>query len=336
MRIVYVLESLEQGGGVKVLIEHAEGLAARGHDVSIVTRDARHAWIDVGVPVVEVPVFDERTLPEADVHVATWFPTVVPAVRARRARRVFHFSQGYEMPHPHLAGRRSEIEEAYRQEIPKLVISPHILEELRGYPGPFHLLSQAIPWERFLPPDPERRARREPATLGLVGPYESAMKGIRHGLEAVARLRAEGRAVRLLRASQFPQSEGERRVLAADEYAHALPVAEMPAFYRRLDLLLFTSFDAEGSPLPPLEAMASGVPVVLTDIPSFRGLPADAVSRVPAGDGAAMAAAAATLLDDAELWAARRARGLALARTFSLAPVLDELERLFGADQKTS
>ena len=33
MKIVYVVESLELSGGVKVIVEHAEGLAARGHDV---------------------------------------------------------------------------------------------------------------------------------------------------------------------------------------------------------------------------------------------------------------------------------------------------------------
>jgi hypothetical protein len=114
MKIVYVLESLELSGGVKVALAHAEGLAARGHDVSIVTRDARHDWIAVRVPVAEVPRFDRATLPEADVHVATWFPTVVPTVRAGRARKVFHFSQGYEVPHLHTWYRLPEIEEAYR------------------------------------------------------------------------------------------------------------------------------------------------------------------------------------------------------------------------------
>ena len=49
--IAYVVESLEVSGGVKVIIEHAEGLASRGHEVSIVTRDSRHPWIPIRVPV---------------------------------------------------------------------------------------------------------------------------------------------------------------------------------------------------------------------------------------------------------------------------------------------
>ncbi|HQR66749.1 MAG TPA: group 1 glycosyl transferase, partial [Thermoanaerobaculia bacterium] len=80
MKIVYVLESLELSGGVKVIVQHAEGLAARGHEVVLVTKDARHDWIPIRVPVVEVPRFDAETLPPADVHVATWFPTVAPTV----------------------------------------------------------------------------------------------------------------------------------------------------------------------------------------------------------------------------------------------------------------
>ena len=72
----------------------------------------------------------------------------------------------------------------------------------------------------------------------------------------------------------------------------------MPIWYHACDVLLFPSYDAEGFGLPPLEAMASGVPAVISDIPSLAILPEDAVSRVPAGDAAAMARATARLLDE--------------------------------------
>jgi glycosyltransferase involved in cell wall biosynthesis len=335
MRIAYVLESLELSGGVKVVVEHAAGLKARGHDVVLVTRDGRHDWLDVPVRVHEVPAFDRSTLPEADVHVATWFPTVVPVVNARRAGRVFHFCQGYEAPHPHTLHRLGEIEEAYRQKVPKLLVSAHLLPLLEGrYPGPFHVLPQAISARDFAPPDPERARTRHPQVLGVVGPFEAPLKGIGVALRAVGKLREEGRDVRVHRASALPLTEAERTQCAPEAYAHALPAAAMPAWYHGLDVLLHPSFDAEGSPLPPLEALAAGVPVVLTDIPSFAPLPADSVSRVRAGDASGMAREAARLLDEPELWAARRARGMELARTFSLDRVLDRLEALFS--QKTS
>jgi glycosyltransferase involved in cell wall biosynthesis len=75
--------------------------------------------------------------------------------------------------------------------------------------------------------------------------------------------------------------------------------------------------------------MASGVPVVLTDIPSFDPLPPDSVSRVLRGDDAAMAREAARLLDDAALWTKRRLRGLEVARDdYSLEKAGDVLEKV--------
>jgi len=335
MRIAYVLESLELSGGVKVIVEHAEGLRARGHDVMLVTRDGRHGWLPVGVPVLEVPVFDATTLPEADVHVATWFPTVAPTVLARRAPKVFHFCQGYEAPHPHTFHRLDEIDEAYRQPVPKLLVSAHLEPILATrYPGVYHVLPQAIPAADFAPPDPWRDAPRRPATVGVVGPFEAPLKGIAVALRAVARLRETGRDVLLHRVSALPQGEAERTLLPASVYSHALSASAMPAWYHGLDVLLHPSFDAEGCPLPPLEALAAGVPVVLTDIPSFRPLADDVVSRTPPGDSTEMARETARLLDQPDLWATRRAKGIEAALVFSLDRVLDRLEEIFG--QKTS
>jgi glycosyltransferase involved in cell wall biosynthesis len=330
VKIVYVVESLGLSGGVKVIVEHAEGLRARGHDVTLVTRDARHEWLDVRVPVVEVSAFDATTLPEADIHVATWFPTVVPTVGARRARRVFHFCQGYEAPHPHTFHRLGEIDEAYRQGVPKILVSAHLESILAPrYPGPYFVLPQEIPAAAFAPPDPQRGAPRRPPVVGVVGPFEAPLKGIAVALRAFARLRETGREVRLYRASVLPPSDAERSLVLADVYGQALPSAAMPLWYHACDVLLFPSFDAEGFPLPPLEAMAAGVPVVLTDIPSFRDLPDDAVFRVPPGDASGMARETARLLDEPWLWAARRAKGIELARTFTLDRVLDRLEEIF-------
>jgi glycosyltransferase involved in cell wall biosynthesis len=292
---------------------------------------ADHAWIPIRVPVLVVDRLDASTLPEADVHVATWFATVLPVVNARRARKVFHFSQGYEALYPYVAHLRDEIDAAYAAPVPKLLISRHLEAHLAPrFPGPFHVLPQTLRADAYRP-EVLRPGARTPASIGVVGPFELSIKGIETSLHAIARLRAEGRKVRVHRASQMGLTPEERALLVPDVYAYRASVDEMIRWYRELDLLLFASSDEEGFGLPPLEAMASGVPVVTTAIPSLDVLPEEAVSRVPMGDEAALAREAARLLDDPALWRARRDAGLAAARRFSIDRVVDLLEGLFAA-----
>jgi glycosyltransferase involved in cell wall biosynthesis len=329
LKVVYVVENLGLAGGIKVIVEHAEELLRRGHDVSIVSRSPVESWMEVGVPVLVVPSFDAANLPEADVHVTTWFETVVPTVRAARARRVVHFSQGYEGIYPHIAHRKVDIDEAYGQPIPKILISAHLVGLFEGrFPGPFFVLPQSIRGKEYVPSDPSRDRPRRPPTIGIVGPFEGLNKGIRFGLSAVRQLREAGREVRLQRASQLPQSEEERSFGACGHYAFGASVDEMISWYHSADVLIHPSFEAEGFPLPPLEAMAAGVPVVLTEIPSFAPIPADVVSRVPPGDAGAMARETARLLDDPGLWAERRAKGLAHANTYTVERAVTVLERV--------
>ncbi|MBK9964564.1 MAG: glycosyltransferase family 4 protein [Holophagales bacterium] len=327
MKIVYVLASLDVSGGVRVIVEHAEELRRRGHDATILSLEPPARWMEIPVPVTVVPGISESTLPKADLYLATWYETVAPTVRAAGRARTVHFCQGYEAPHPHLFSEFDRIAEAYRLGIPKILISAHLVDVLSPlYPGEYHVIPQAIRAASFAPAEPGPRSPGPVPTVGVVGPFEAEMKGIRFALEAVAELRREGRAVRLHRASQMPLSGPERALCEADAYDLCRPAARMPAWYAGLDLLIHPSFPAEGFPLPPLEAMASGVPVVLTDIPSFRPIPADAVARVSPGDSRAMAREARWLLDDPELWRRRRQSALDVAATFTIGRAVDALE----------
>lgn len=331
LRVDWIVEAMTLSGGVRVVVELAEGLAARGHEVRIVTKDAGDGWIVPSVPVLVVPAFTRESLPEGDVAVATWFPTVVPALRAGRHRRVLHFCQGYEGLHSFLAHRLGEIEEAYAAPVARLAVSPHLVELLEPrFGGTWHVLPPSLRAEAFVPP-----ARTAPAgvpTLGLAGPFEWAAKGVAVGLAAVEALARGGRAARLHRLSPLPLSNAERRLREPDRYDVALPAAAMPAWYHALDLLLFPSYpEGEGLGLPPLEAMAAGVPVVMTDIPSLRFVPLSAASKVPPGDAGAIAAEAARLLDDPALWLARRAEGLRFAATLAPARALDRLEEALAS-----
>ena len=78
---------------------------------------------------------------------------------------------------------------------------------------------------------------------------------------------------------------------------------------------VFPSF-AEGFGLPPLEAMASGVPVVCSDIPVFREVYGDAVRYVDPYRPESIAEGVREVLTDDELAARFALRGRARAELY--------------------
>jgi glycosyltransferase involved in cell wall biosynthesis len=91
---------------------------------------------------------------------------------------------------------------------------------------------------------------------------------------------------------------------------------DLPAIYSLAGCFAFPSL-FEGFGLPPLEAMACGCPVVCSNASSLPEVCADAALLVPPTDVAALTSALRRLLDDADLRADLRARGLRRASNFT-------------------
>ncbi|WP_432476750.1 glycosyltransferase family 4 protein [Nocardioides sp. GXQ0305] len=88
------------------------------------------------------------------------------------------------------------------------------------------------------------------------------------------------------------------------------------AEYRRASVFLFPSH-YEASPLPPVEAMRFGCPVVAADIPSLRERCGDAVAYCDPTDVASMVGQVRRLVDDEAHWSELQTAGLARAAGFS-------------------
>lgn len=326
MRIAYLLESTELCGGVLVAALQAEELARRGHRVAVVTPRPPERWFRPSRARLEVSSFREaRCLAEADVRVATFWTTVGPALEGARGP-VFHLCQGYEADLSFYEAVRGQIEAAYAMPTRKLAITSTLARTLasRGH-GPAVEIGQAFDARPFFPGS-ERDAT--PPVVVVVGPYIGRVKGVDVALEGLRRWRQKGGDFRLRRIATFPPEASERETGLIDEYHHGLAPSRMPFAYRASDLFLGANRPEEGFGLPVLEAMASGLPCVLSDTPTHREIAGDAAWYFPEGDPEGLAAAlprAATR----EARARARAESPAVAARFDPAKVAERLERAF-------
>jgi len=104
----------------------------------------------------------------------------------------------------------------------------------------------------------------------------------------------------------------------------------LPALYNLADLFVFPSL-YEGFGLPPLEAMASGTPVITSDASSLPEVVGEAGLMVEATDVEALAEAMKRVLEDNVLRERMIARGLEQARKFTWQRAAAKLLSLYEA-----
>lgn len=140
-------------------------------------------------------------------------------------------------------------------------------------------------------------------------------------LEAFAGVRREFPRARLIRVGG---ALGDRERHMARENGIADALVELPfldtrmlaAVYRRASVLLLPS-DREGFGLPVIEALATGTPAVVSDIPALRETGGNAAMYCTPGDAAAFDAAVSSVLSAPD--PDRRRRGLEHASAFTWA-----------------
>jgi len=94
-----------------------------------------------------------------------------------------------------------------------------------------------------------------------------------------------------------------------------VPDEDMPLFYAGAQVFLFPTL-YEGFGLPPVEAMACGVPVISSDAPSMPEVLGDAAILLPLTSAEGFADTIVRVLEDGELCLTLRARGTQRAQSF--------------------
>ncbi len=213
----------------------------------------------------------------------------------------------------------------------------------KGFRGVLVEVPLGVDVEEFRPADrspPEGRLR-----VGYVGRL-TLQKGVEHLLDAVA----GDRRLDLELYGSGPEEDHLRtrsRALAVEDrvvFGGHVDADLLPDLYRRFDALAVPSLALPGLVEQfgrvVVEAQASGVPVVASAVGALPEVVGDGGILVPPADPRAIGRALARFLDEDDVWADLRSRGLVNARRFSWETVADRhlevYRRVWGAAAQTA
>ncbi len=321
LRVVYVTEGTDVGGGHRVVFEHLNRLQERGHSVALYSLGGNPSWFELKVPLRTFDSYAELSAAldaEESIKVATWWLTAEWVWRASvRRGRPLYFVQDIETSYyPANEAIRHRVLATYRQEFNYLTTSGWNADRLRelgvGEPA---LVAPGIDLDTFRPLENEPRSDSILA-LGRTNP----LKNLPLTIDAWRSLDAAPE-LWMLGVEPEVSVDGARYWTAPSD-------TEVNQLLNRAGQFVQTSRH-EGFALPPLEAMAAGTPVVCTDAHGNRDFCRDGENcLMPAPQPRAVAAAIERLRGEPELRARLAAEGLRTARRYSWERRIDELERV--------
>jgi len=350
MRISFILSSLWLSGGVQVIVEYANRLTMREHQITLVIPDGAldTDMLNELVPHVDVQTSRlartphmniaqmirltwslARKVPPSDVVISTHTPTTVAGLLAtrlwRRGKPVWFYQDYWEMFH----GRPYEswlLRHALRWHERALVVSDYCRQELNAYsPGDVVVVGEGLSHPEILNPLPTevRRSLGDQQTILYLGDTRPR-KGLDDFLQAATLVYKYSKDVRLLIVSK-EDCQIQSRV--PFEYVHRPARVELARLYATCDLFVSASW-REGFGLPPLEAMACGAPVVLTDSGGVREYARSKENclMVPCRDPEALAKAMIRVLTDKVLTERLRRNGPPTAARFTWESAVDRFE----------
>lgn len=323
MNIAYLMADTALSGGIRVQLAQADALIARGHRVRIVTpglpltwRTSRAEWVYVD----DLAQYDARD----DDWVIGTFWTTVPVAYAIAPEKALHLCQGYEGSFAAYQPIREQIDAAYRLPVPKLVVTRSLVPICRQFTDDVTYIGQIVDDEFFRSRTPREN---EPLRVLLPGESQVDIKGVADGYGAATHARWFHQTFDLIRVSPWAPSR-EEPLDSVQEFHVALDTREMTRLMHSCDVLIAPNHREEGFGLPAAEAMASGVPVVMTRIPSYLSFDDahDYALFAPEDNAVELGEKLIELLSDYDLRERLRKRGREVAEQWRAEHVADRIE----------
>ena len=351
MRISFLLSSLWLSGGVRVIVEYASRLTRRGHDITLViprdTGDAdmtreldprvtiresqvpRRERMSIG-EMVRLSWSMARRVPDSDVVVSTHTPTTMAGLVAtrlwRRGRPIWLYQDFREM----FVGRPYQdwlLRHALLWHDRALVVSDYSRQELLTYSaGDIVVVGEGLSHSDIFKPLPaeKRTSTNNQQTILFLGDMR-ARKGLFDFLKAAEIVYEHLKDIRLLIVSK---EVCDIESAVPYDYVYRPSRARLARLYATCDLFVSASW-RESFGLPPLEALACGAPVVLTDSGGVReyARPGENCLMVPTRAPETLSEAMLRVLSDSSLARQLRRSGPPTAKNFTWPEAVDRFEQ---------
>jgi hypothetical protein len=326
MRLAYLLEDTAISGLVSSVLAQADALIERGHTVRLATKGLPVIWRKSRAEWVYVDDFLQYDAHEDDFVVSTLWTTIQPAWNIAGERTV-HLCQGYEGAFTAYQEIRPQIDAAYRLKIPKLVVSRSLLPIVQQFTDDVTYIGQIVEEEFYRPRTPPEN---DPLRVLLSGQSQADLRGIHEGYGAAAHARWFHQKFDLVRVSPWAPSR-EEPLEAVQEFHVALTTSEMTRLMHSCDVLIAPNHREEGFGLPAAEALASGIPTLMTSIPSYLSFDDthDYALFAPQENAVELGEKLIELLSDATLRERLRKRGREVAEQWHAPRVAERLEAFF-------
>ena len=360
MKINFIIFSHKLTGGTRVVMELINGLAKRGHEVSLITigKPKELNWIDLKANIyyanrtVLEKVFgflyrkvfgfqpwpEEETrkilniMPEADINVAAISYSGFAVHRAERGVP-FHYSMHYEPLVTEDRDKKKIIEQVFFLPIRKVVNSTWLVDQIRENTGQdvAGLVFPAVDHNIFYQQKRKRpKNKKDRIKVVSLAKYKW-WKGTPDALKAIQIVRDSGYDIEFSIFGNFDPKALSNEVKNIDfNFVGSLKSEKLAEFYNDADILISTSF-FESFPLPQLEAMACGTPVVTTRFGTedyaFDGENSLVVEPQKPDD---IAKAIIRLIETPELYTKFIENGIKTAKQFTWENAAEQMEKIFA------
>ena len=216
----------------------------------------------------------------------------------------------YRMSHP-------IIKRWYQRLHGGIAVSPAAMRYVSGvFPGDYKIIPNGIDVDRFAGnPSPWPQYQDGKTNILFVGRLERR-KGLKHLLEAYARIKWDKPDTRLLVVGPGNPDRDSQQILSSRAlqdvvFAGRVSDEDLPRYYATADICCSPATGSESFGYVLLEAMASGKPVIASNIDGYNAIVEHGRQGLlfPRKDSEALAASLVQLIDSPELASSMGARG---------------------------